>query len=96
MTLIFKRNFSKRSNPYRKRVTLSENDQGENNGRNKSLMKKEGKENLTKKKRLREDSDGMDENHMSADEKLSKLIFSRVKMRIYKIVTKNLKGIRLM
>ena len=72
MPLIFKRNFPNRSNPYRKRATLSENDQGENNGRNKSSMKNEGKENLTKKKRLHEDSDGKDEDHMAADEKLSK------------------------
>ena len=35
-------------------------------------MKEKSKENVTKKKRLYEDSAGEDENRMSADEKLSK------------------------
>ena len=60
MTIIFKGYFPKRFVPYWKRIVVLENEVAEKTGESKSTMNKEGKEELTKKKRSHED---LDEEH---------------------------------
>ena len=72
MSMRFRRYSSQRSNPYYKSIISSENDQGENYGRNTSKMKNKGKECQMTKKILREDSDSRDKNCITTNEEPSK------------------------
>ena len=73
MTIIFKRNFSKRFVPYRNRIVIPENEVAEKTSESKSTMNKEGKEELKKNKKSYEDLDEELEKRLPPNKKPSKI-----------------------